>query len=69
MAKRRIEWSTGAKNDLIHILEFYNERNGTNKYSIKLNLKIQKTLQTLALNPNIGLRTKYDSVKVFNTGD
>jgi toxin YoeB len=68
MAKRRIEWSVEARNDLIQILEFYNERNASFNYSIKIYKKIQQTLLTISKNPKIGLQTKYQSVKVFNTG-
>ncbi len=69
MAKRRIEWSVEARDDIIQIIKFYKERNGSMTYSIKVNTKIQKTLQTISLKPNIGLKTKFDSVKAFNTGD
>ncbi len=69
MAERRIEWSIEARNDLFRILNFYRNRNESNKYSIKLNNKIYKTLLTLSKNPNIGLKTRFESVKTFNTGD
>ena len=69
MAKRKIVWSKEAKNDLIEILNFYNERNGSPKYSIKLNNRINKSLQLISKYPNIGTESDYQSVRVIITGD
>ena len=69
MAKRKIVWSKEAKNDLIKILNFYNERNGFPKYSIKLNNRINKSLQLVSKYPNIGTESDYQSVRVIITGD
>ncbi|MDB4582446.1 type II toxin-antitoxin system RelE/ParE family toxin [Draconibacterium sp.] len=69
MAKRKIEWSKGAKNDLFTILNFYIERNGATTYSIKLNNRFDKSLQLIAKYPNIGTETDYDSVRALITGD
>jgi toxin YoeB len=57
MAQKRIAWSIEARNDLIKIFEFYNDRNASNKYSIKLNQKIQHSLLTISKNPNVGIKT------------
>lgn len=69
MAERRIEWSIEVRNDLFRILKFYRDRNKSNAYSLKLNNKISKTLLTLSENPNIGLKTRFKSVKTFTIGD
>ena len=36
MADKKIIWSNDAKNELKKVLEFYNERNGSEKYSLKI---------------------------------
>ncbi len=69
MAKRTIRWSKEAKVDLINILEFYIERNGSTAYSIKLNKRINHSIQLIAKYPNIGIATDYDSVRALITGD
>lgn len=53
MAQKRITWSIEARNDLIKIFEFYNDRNASNKYSIKLNQNIQHSPLTISKNPNV----------------
>lgn len=69
MAKRKIVWSVKAKNDLFEILSFYVERNGSPAYSIKLNNRINKSLQLISKYPNIGTESDYPSVRAFITGD
>lgn len=69
MAGRKIEWSSDAKDDLLDILNFYIERNKSNTYSIKLNNKINKSLQQIAKNPILGLKTDYDSVRALIVSD
>ena len=44
MVKFKIEWFVEARLDLIDILEFYINQNGTATYSIKLNSKINKSI-------------------------
>ena len=69
MAKRKIVWSVEAKNDLFEILNFYNERNGSPAYSIKLNNRINKSLQLISKYPDIGTESDYPSVRVVITRD
>lgn len=69
MAKRKIVWSVEAKNDLFEILNFYVERNGSPAFSIKLNNRINKSLQLISKYPNIAIETDYPSVRVLITGD
>jgi plasmid stabilization system protein ParE len=63
MAKRKIAWSLEAKKDLLNILEFFIERNGTAVYSRKLFKKINRTIKLISKNPAIGVQTDYDSVR------
>ena len=69
MAKRRIEWSNEAKNDLFTILDFYKKRNGSIAYSSKLYKRFNKSLQLIAKYPKLGTETDYKSTRVLITGD
>jgi len=69
MAEHKIEWSTLARIDLLEILEFYIDRNGSSSYSKKLNSKIKKSLVLISKNPNIGMRTDFENVRVLITGN
>ncbi len=68
MAERKIEWSVDARKDLLDILEFYIERNGSKTYSIKLNGLINKSIKLISKNPTIGTKTDYESVRALITG-
>lgn len=69
MVNYKIEWSIEARSDLIDILEFYITQNGTATYSVKLNSKINKSIQLLSKNPLMGTITEYDAIRVLATGD
>lgn len=69
MANLKIEWSQSAKKDLINILRFYIERNGSAIYSKKLNSKINRSIRFISKNPLIGTKTDFNSVRALITGD
>ncbi len=69
MVKYKIDWSLDARLDLIDILEFYIERNGTATYSRKLNSKINKSLRLISKNPLIGTQTDYETVRALIAGN
>jgi len=69
MVKFKIEWSTPARSDLIEILEFYINRNGSVSYSKKLNSKIKKSLILISKNPYLGIKTDFKNVRALITGD
>lgn len=69
MVKRRIIWSRRAKIDLFEISVFYFERNGTKTYSKKLNLAIRKSIQLLALFPEMGTLADVKDTRVLYEGD
>ncbi len=47
MAKRTVEWSKSALQDLIDILNYYIQRNKSKVYSQKLNKEIRLKLKTI----------------------
>jgi plasmid stabilization system protein ParE len=62
MVARRIVWSETAKIQLKTIFEYFNFRNKSKLYSLKLNNQIQIELKTVLQQPNIGKKT--DSINV-----
>lgn len=63
MAKHKIIWSTRARRRLYAILEFYNDRNKSKSYSIKLFRLITKEVNLLQKYPDLGLKTTDDSIR------
>lgn len=63
MVKRKIEWLAEAKFDLKDILDFYIERNGSAVYSKKLYSRLSNSIQLLAKNPFLGIKTDFDNVR------
>jgi toxin YoeB len=62
MAARRIVWTTPAKLQLKAIFEYFNFRNKSKLYSLKLNRLIQTELKILLEQPTIGKKT--DSINL-----
>lgn len=62
MVGRRIIWTTPAKLQLKDIFEYFNFRNKSKLYSLKLNRLIQTELKILLIQPTIGKKT--DSINV-----
>jgi plasmid stabilization system protein ParE len=62
MASRRIVWTAYAKLELREIFDYFNFRNSSKLYSLKLNRIIQTELKSLLLQSNIGKKT--DTVNV-----
>ena len=52
MADKKIIWSNSAKNELRRILEFYNERNGSEKYSLKILNETEVLMNYLEAEPS-----------------
>jgi plasmid stabilization system protein ParE len=68
MAKFKVEWSIEARLDLIDILDFYVKRNGNNQYSRKLYFQINKNINLISKNPNIGAKTEIETVRALIMG-
>lgn len=73
MAKRKVEWSPNALEDISNILNFYAERNGNRSYSKKLLAQIKKLISFVRDNNYLGKATDegntriliYKSYKIF----
>jgi toxin YoeB len=69
MAKRKVVWSARAKYDLLDLLEFYYQRNGTMTYSRKLNSSLRKSIKRLEKNTELGFKTDIKNVRNIIEGD
>jgi plasmid stabilization system protein ParE len=58
MDERKIIWSVRAEKELLHILNFYIERNGNAKYSGKLLNRVEKLIDLLPAYPELGHLTE-----------
>lgn len=65
MAKFKIKWTNFAKNDLFSIFEYYNKKNGNNRYSSKLFHVIKNKLANVSENPYLGKKTDIDGIRVI----
>ena len=63
MVKRKLIWSQNAKIKLFEILDFFNDRNKSNKYSKKLYQKITKGVSILIKYPESGTKSDFESIR------
>ncbi|CAN5515027.1 hypothetical protein BH09BAC6_BH09BAC6_06650 [soil metagenome] len=63
MAKK-IRWSPRAQQDRFEILEYWLNRNKSKTYSEKLNQILLDNIEPLAKMPELGLPTRYASVRI-----
>jgi len=61
--KRRIKWTQNSKLEVNIIINFFNNRNGSNRYSHYLKGEIKDTLKLVAAQPMIGYSTEYPHIR------
>lgn len=61
--KRRIKWTQNSKLEVNIIINFFNKRNGSNRYSHYLKGEIKDTLKLVATQPMIGYSTEYPHIR------
>lgn len=52
-----VQWSDRAESELDYILNYWNDRNGSRRYSLRLISLVNDTIDKLAKNPESGRRT------------
>lgn len=57
MAKRRIVWTRRAEEELLSVLEYYNWRNESHKYSLKILGEVEIKTNLISSYPEIGRLT------------
>lgn len=65
MAVKEIVWSKLAQTELTNVLEFYVERNGSAKYSLKLLDEVEDLMATLMVNENLGRLTSNKFTRII----
>jgi toxin YoeB len=68
MNKKTIVWTELAEEELKNIIDYWNVRNQTDTYTIKLLKKLKTFLELLALHPKIGRKSSQREnvrIKVF----
>jgi len=68
MAKLKIFWTETALKQRNHIFEYWNNRNGSNSYSKKLNSSILERISVLKSNPDLGKKTEFINTRVVSLG-
>ncbi|MGD9556893.1 MAG: type II toxin-antitoxin system RelE/ParE family toxin [Mangrovibacterium sp.] len=65
MAVKKIVWSTRASLELKQIIEFYNERNGSTAYSLRIINEVDYLLKILSKNELVGRLTSNKYTRVI----
>lgn len=60
----KIIWSERAAKEKIAILEYWINRNKSKRYSLRLDKLIQKSVELLSINPEIGRISNYPPVRI-----
>ncbi len=63
MAKQII-WSLKAQDSRKEILTYWNNRNKSTEYSIKLNRLIKETIEHISLFPDVGRMTDMENIRI-----
>ena len=68
MAALRVIWTETAIRQRNSVFEYWNERNQSYTFSIKLNSKIIERTNILKINPGIGKTTQFKNTRVVSLG-
>ena len=66
MDELNIYWTATAKKQRDEVFEYWNERNGSNRYSQKLNHSIGIKLNRLKNHPEIGHKTNFKNTRAIS---
>jgi len=66
---RQIIWSANAQRERLEILRYWVDRNGSTRYSEKLDGMFRKALRVIALHPKLGRPTNDADVRMKSIGD
>lgn len=68
MAHLLIYWTETAIKQRNFIFQYWNERNKSNTYTLKLNKKIKERINQLKTNPDIGKLTDFKNTRLISLG-
>ena len=64
MARKQVRWTLKAINDKIAIYEYWNDRNKSTAFSLKLEKLLNHAANLLCQYPTLGTQTNYKDVRV-----
>jgi len=68
MASVKIHWTITALQQRNHIFEYWNDRNKSKSYSIKLNKRIKERINHLKKFPDLGIKTDFGNNRSISLG-
>ena len=68
MARIEIFWTPTAIKQRNHVFEYWNERNKSTSYSLKLNAKIKSIINLLKTNSHLGKKTEFKNIRAVSLG-
>lgn len=68
MARIEIFWTPTAIKQRNHVFEYWNERNKSTSYSLKLNTKIKSIINLLKTNSHLGKKTEFKNIRAVSLG-
>ncbi len=63
--RKKVIWSDKARQDMLEILDFYNQRNGNVRFSSRLFKKILKDISLLSAHAFLGKQTDHETIRVL----
>ena len=61
---KKVAWSLRARNDRKNIFQYWNQRNKSNHYSIKLKKLFKETTKLISEHPKIGKLTIHENIRI-----
>lgn len=68
MVRLKVLWTRTAIRQRNHVFEYWNQRNQSNSYSRKLNIKIRERINQLKKLPELGTKTNYKKTRSLSLG-
>ncbi len=68
MAELNVLWTSTAVKQRNYVFEYWNERNKSNNFAIKLNNKINERVKLLKTNPKLGKKVDFVKTRSFSLG-
>lgn len=68
MARLKLVWTTTAIKQRNYVFEYWNKRNCSTQYSIKLNKKIKERIVLLKTHPKLGKIIEFSNTRIISLG-
>ncbi|MBC8319854.1 MAG: type II toxin-antitoxin system RelE/ParE family toxin [Bacteroidetes bacterium] len=68
MVRLKLVWTATAIKQRNYVFEYWNKRNGSTRYSKKLNINIKERIVLLKTHPKLGKKTELSNTRVISLG-